>query len=222
MKDYNQLPIDELNQDMCMFLHGKAYDLVKYLLTSPELKHHADINTKHDYIFEHACKDGNIDFIKFILETPSLNRNVPLIDSYYEGMYISTSAGHLNNLKYFEKKLIDLKEDIDYNLLIHNTSLHDLNTFRYISEKYLQNNKYNDRDYELFSPNFHSNKLDLIQYFIFELNIPKTALIEKIIEKNSMKEKINKLFALRELNQNLNEDLIKNVLKIKSSKKNKI
>jgi hypothetical protein len=208
MKDYNAVDISELNQDMKVFFHAKEFDLVKYLLISPELKHHADINYEFDYIFEHACSGGHLEFIKFIMDTPSLNRNISPLKSCNKGINLTARSDHLECLQYFESKHKEIDTNIDYYPgMLQALALCKLNTFQYLINKYLENNKLDEEIYDLFSQIFKTNQLDLIQYMIFDLNIPKTDYIEGMLENNPLKEQVNNLFSLRELNKNLNSEL---------------
>lgn len=211
MKDYNTVPLHELNQDMKTFFHAKEFDLVKYLLTSPELKHHADINHEFDYIFDHACSGGHLDFIKFIMDTPSLNRNITPLKSCINGIKLTARSGHLDCLQYFENKFneIDKNMNIDYYPgVLQALALCKLNTFKYLITKYLEKNELVEENYDLFSQIFKTNQLEFMQYMIFDLNIPKSDYLEGLLENNPLKEQVNNLFTLRELNKNLNNELI--------------
>jgi hypothetical protein len=183
MKDYNQISIYEINQDMKTFFYAKEFDLVKYLLTSPDLKHHADINFSHDFLFEHASMYGYTDLIKFILETPTLNRTKSLKDSCISGMHYAVEKGHLDTIQYFEAKLNENNDNISHQyllLLTQQACVHgQLNVFKHLAEKYLENHSFKDKDYKAFSKTFKKPYLDLIQYLIFELNIPKAHILMK-------------------------------------------
>ena len=47
-------------------------EIVKYLLTSPEVKHHADIHRYSDEPIKSACIFGHLDIVKYLLESPDL------------------------------------------------------------------------------------------------------------------------------------------------------
>jgi len=211
MKDYNKVDINELEQDMIIFFHAKDFDLVKYLLTSPKLIRHADINTRHDYLFDHACMTDNLEFIKFILETPNLQRTVPLAASCIKGIQHSAKRNHLEVLKYFEDNLKKAQGFIStpfYQTLMQDACASgSLDTFKYLTQKYCKLTDLNEKDYEKFSKQFQGNHISLIHYLIFDLNIPKTKYVEEFIEKSKIKDEINNLFQLRELNKNLNSEL---------------
>lgn len=208
MKDYNAVDISELNQDMKIFFHAKEYDLVKYLLTSPELKHHADINYEFDYIFEHACSGGHLELIEFIMDTPTLNRKINPLKSCIKGIKLTARNEQLECLKYFENKHKEIDKNIDYFPgVINALTLCKISTFKYLINKHLECNELGEEEYKTFSAIFKTNRLDFIQYLIFDLNIPKTENIELLMEKNPLKEQINNLFSLRELNQSLTDEL---------------
>jgi ankyrin repeat protein len=51
---------------------GGDLDLVKHLLTSPDLPKHADINFRDDLPLEYACSKGQLEIVKYLLTSPEL------------------------------------------------------------------------------------------------------------------------------------------------------
>jgi hypothetical protein len=82
---------------------------VKYLLTSPELKIHADAETLIDSALELSCFRGHLDLIKYLLTSPELKKNANL--HAYEHDYIHTpfvNALSTNQLKVIEYFIFEL------------------------------------------------------------------------------------------------------------------
>lgn len=71
-KDYSQGDLDDDFVWAC--LHGEV-EKVKYLLTSPELKIHANIHTESDNGIIVAFKQDNLEMIKYLLSSPDLKEH---------------------------------------------------------------------------------------------------------------------------------------------------
>ena len=64
---YKKLNQKELNDAFISGCESGHLDIVKYLLTSAELKKHADIHAKDDWGFRGACRDGRLEVIKYLI-----------------------------------------------------------------------------------------------------------------------------------------------------------
>jgi ankyrin repeat protein len=49
-------------------------EVVKYLLTSPDLKEHADIHAEDDWGFRWACENGQLEIVKFLIDEFKITR----------------------------------------------------------------------------------------------------------------------------------------------------
>lgn len=141
-----------LNQSL---YNAHTLDEVRYLLTSPELKKHANIHAViHNYtIFEHACGVGNLNIVKYLLSSKELTVHANL---------------HSNN-----------------DCAIVNAC--------------------------------RNGHLDIMAYFIFDLNIEKSASIKECIDNNPPKG-INELFETREMQQELDKSLTLNTVRARKIK----
>lgn len=60
------------------FIHACEYGYmedVRYLLTSPELKYHADIHTMEDFGFRLACSNGHLPIVEYLISSPELTEH---------------------------------------------------------------------------------------------------------------------------------------------------
>jgi len=78
INDYNKLTQNELNNEFQGACHIGNLNLVKYLLTSTELKNHADIaSTSYVGIsgLDEACRHGHLDVVKYLLTSTEIQVN---------------------------------------------------------------------------------------------------------------------------------------------------
>ena len=71
---YKTLTLKQLNKvfiDSCQKGH---LEIVKYLLTSPDLKEHANIHADNDYGFRWACEKGHLEIVKFLILDMSIEK----------------------------------------------------------------------------------------------------------------------------------------------------
>lgn len=156
---------------------------VAYVLTSPELTVHADIHTRDDIGFIYACQKQDFLLIKYLLSSPDLKEHANINAKDDLALtYACSSDGSLDIVKYLLSSP-DLKKHSD----LHND---------------------NDAVFKSACANHH---LDILQYFIFDLNIAKSLSISTYLNDKSYDsefiEKVNHLFSLRELGQTLTTEL---------------
>jgi len=153
-EEFNGLIQKDLNEKLIDACKDGELDKVKYLLTSPELKIHADIHDKLDSPLNLAVFANKIDVVKYLLTSDEL------------------------------KEHANLHADGDNAFVI--AAYYD-----------------------------HS---DIVNYLIFELNIEKTDAIKKeLADTPTIEKRINKLFEIRDLKQEINIEL--NPKEIKNIKK---
>lgn len=156
---------------------NSSINIIKLLLLSPELKQYTSINCDNDYVFRSACGFGRFDIINFILETPELNR----------------SADEVTTLK---------------NAILEASMHNQLEVFKYFLNKYDPKiiprlNSYYEK---CFIEAFERESEDMVPYFIFELEIPKSKRLHQYIEKNNA-QLLKKLFEKREFKEKLDLEL---------------
>ncbi len=63
-KKYNK---QQLNDEFISACRNGNLEIIKYLLTSPDLKEHADIHAENDLGFRNACRDGHLEVVKWLI-----------------------------------------------------------------------------------------------------------------------------------------------------------
>ena len=178
------------------FLHACMYgqiNIVKYLLTSSDIKTHAEINTDNDDGFISACGAGHLDVVKYLLSSSDLKNHSNINASSNKAFSSSAGFGHLNVIKYLFS-MPKIKENI-------------------ITKEECSN--------LAFSVACIKNQLHILQYIILELNIDKSPMVE-ILMKNTNNTEALKIFELRDLKTNIENELnVSNTTTI-STKKIKI
>ena len=77
---YKTLTPKQLNE---VFIDSCAYgylEVVKYLLTSPDLKEHADIHADNDEGFIWACVNGYLELVKYLILDMSIEKTKHIED----------------------------------------------------------------------------------------------------------------------------------------------
>lgn len=189
--------------------NGKT-DIIKCLIDSPDL--HNKIN-RENYITEYfkmACANGHLKTVEYLATDDKINReNHQLLFSI--GLTYSTRDGRLNIAKYLLKQFKDLilNADVIQNGTLVNTAceygeveiLKHLHSINILNQDNIH--QHNDKHFEIA---YDNKKLEVIQYFIFDLHMNKTEDINNFLKRNPSTE-IEKMFTLRDLNISLNADL---------------
>ena len=105
---YKKLNQKELNEQFIDACAQGQLKVVKYLLTSPELKEHADIHDKDDEGFIWACYQGHLEVVKYLLTSPELNEHADIHAENDEGFICACAQGYLEVIKYL---IIDMNID---------------------------------------------------------------------------------------------------------------
>lgn len=153
------------------------------------------------------CNYDRFEMLKFMLEHPKLikNKNNRLMEILPRSV---AGSGRLKMLEYlFEKFPNDpgLNTNlIEGDILIHAARNGHLHIIEHIFNNY--KNKIDIHLYkdEAFRAACHANQLDVLKYFIFDLNIKKT---QDIINHIDGEHSIMNIFEARELNESLKNEL---------------
>ena len=104
--------INLINEEFICACERGSLEIVKYLLTSPELKECADIHANNDEGFRFACKKGYLDVIKYILTSPELTEHADVHACDDQGFQFACANGYLDIVSYLLTSP-DLKEHAD-------------------------------------------------------------------------------------------------------------
>ena len=188
--------------------NGKT-DIIKCLIDSPEL--HNRINREH-YITEYfkiACANGRLKTVEYLSTADNINRENPKL-LFSIGLTHATRDGKLNIAKYLLENFRDLiNEDVIKTGQLVNTACEygELEILKYLhSINILNKDNIHQHDDANFMLAYDNNKLEVIRYFIFDLNMDKTEDIKQILSQKKNKE-IEHMFTLRDLNKELHSNL---------------
>ena len=77
---YKTLTPKQLNEVFIDSCENGYLEVVKYLLTSPNLKEHADIHADNDSGFSLACANGQLEIVKFLILDMSIEKTKHIED----------------------------------------------------------------------------------------------------------------------------------------------
>lgn len=170
-----------------------------------------------------ACEKGSVEVLDYLLNSKEIKLNAK-IDS--DAMfYRACSKNQVNILEYLFKHP-KVEQDRDFGirsgeLLQSACAYSDLNTIKFIFNYPEFKDKINIhvKDDILLETLIIDNRIDVIKYFIFDLNIEKTEDIKKLLRTTTTNE-VEKMFQARELKGELKTELKSNVSS--NSKRTKI
>ena len=105
---YKTLTPKQLNEVFIDSCEKGHLEIVKYLLTSPDLKEHADIHAKNDYGFRWACEQGYLEVVKYLLTGTDLKEHANIHAQDDLGFRWACEQGYLEVIKYL---IIDMNID---------------------------------------------------------------------------------------------------------------
>ena len=178
---YKTLTPKQLNKVFIDSCENGYLEVVKYLLTSPELKEHADIHANNDSGFRLACEKGHLEIVKYLLTSADLIQHANIHANNDYGFRSACANGDLEIVKYLLTGT-DLKEHAD----IHADNDYG---FRWACE---------------------NGQLEIVKFLILDMSIEKTKYIKHYLKENQdnkcVKEAIE-LFKISQLNTKLNANL---------------
>lgn len=200
-------------QYACMYGH---LNIVKYLLTSPNLKLKPNIHANCDDALFHACSSGYLDIVEYLLDSPELTEHSSILPRF---LPITAKHGNLDIVKYlFNHSNGSIKEQLYSNINVAfvdacESGQLDIVKFLLNSNELSKNADLHYNKDSAFESAFYYHQTNVLEYLILDLYIEKNDNINTFLNSASNHQLVsivNKLFNLRELNKELNEDLIKN------------
>ena len=171
---------ENLSSELINACYDGNLELVKYVLTSPELKVHSDIHAQNDDAFIWSCSKGHLAIVQYLLISPELKEHADIHAVGDDGLKYACGNGHIDIVKYL-LSLPDLKD---------NTNIFT---------------KENGDGFINACLNKHT---EVIKYLIFDHNIEKTIYIDNYLVENKRKDILN-MFDKRELESKLQTHLPK-------------
>jgi ankyrin repeat protein len=227
LEDHANIDVYESESDFNGYLYAcknGRLDIVRYLLTSPELKYHQSIHSTNRadetglYI---ASKYGHVDIVDYLLASPELKEHCNIHNDDYWALSLACENGHINVIKYLfnSPHLKNYNVQKDGNELLHLACEHghtEIARFL-LTRSDLKDTA--DLDKALFVSCW-SEKIEIAQYLIFDLNIPRNSdtMADLLKYHTPFAEKLESLFNARELNKELSVELpssINNTKKVK-------
>ena len=189
---YKTLTPEQLNEVFINSCQKGHLEIVQYLLTSADLKEHANIHADNDLGFRLACENGYLELVKYLLTSPDLKEHADIHADNDYGFRLACARGQLEVVKYLLTSP-NLKEHAD----IHAN---------------------NDSGFRL---TCNYEQLEIVKFLIIDMNIEKTNYIEKYLTEktdNKTVQQAIELFNTRDLHHQLNENIKDNKEKVKKVK----
>jgi hypothetical protein len=222
--DFKDLWLSGLNQKFLNACQYRHMEVVRYLLTSKELKTNAEINTENGHALQLACEGGDLNIVKYLINSPELKEHIVInnnIDEGFLGACMIPGKKGLELVKYLltSKELTrhaDINVDDGQGFIIA-CNKGNLELVKYLTaspelNKHINPHSKHDLGFRLALQNAYTNEpgsMEILNYLIFELNLEKTKLITQYLDvKDDLAIQINKFFDMRDLNRELNKELI--------------
>ena len=226
-KDYDPKNQIKFNDPIDISIIRKSFNVTKYLLNDKFLKKQLTIDHYIKY-YDSVCKSGEIEIIDILLNNHKFNNN-SVYEVYKQGILNCAQFNHLDAIKYF-RNLPNRKQnsseikDENYSILSKACKNNNVKIFEYIwTYPKIKNYKLKKEELDTcIYICFCNNSFDVINFFIFNLNLELNSLIKKHLEnKPNEKNMIENWFISRDLAIGLNKEL-NNLSEVKHNKKNKI
>ncbi len=163
--------------------------------------------------FNNACKNADLDKVKYLLNSPDLTVKPEIHYENYAGLETASWHGNIEIVKYILTNY-DSKEKKLSNLSLRKAAAnnqYELMSFLLNSEEIPIKANIQEQINGIFLEAIYTNKLALIKHLIFELKIEKTPIIEKCLnnESNPVVHEVRSWFITQEINKELDNELNK-------------
>jgi hypothetical protein len=202
-------------------IKGGSLEIIKFILSLESVRDKFFETNKYsisDYT-SIICTYDRFEIMEFMLNIPEINQNDRFMEIFPRSV---AGTGRIEMLKYlldnFSENPSVYNNLIEGDILIHAARNGHLNILEYIFTHKKFKSKIDIHLYkdEAFRVAFEANKIDVLKYFIFDLNIEKTQYILNYADHDPT---VMSMFDARELNHSLHQELNENT---KNKKKNKL
>lgn len=181
-------------------------NVLKYLLTSLDLKERADIHLHNDYALISACEKNHLSVVKYLLTSPDLSEHANIHAQRDGALKTAILYDNLEIAQYLITSE-ELKEKANANAALMEVCYsEDLEGLKFLTSKEI--NPYIDIHYDndaVLKELVRYDNVKLLRYLIMDYGIKLTPRIKQIAEDGS--EEIKKLIESKELHETLNNEL---------------
>jgi ankyrin repeat protein len=223
---YKNYSKNELTDELLVACQNGELELVKYLLTSPELKNKPDVNINFGAPLIWAAQFNGIDIVKYLLTSEELPKKANIKKSGGKALILACINGNPDIVKYLLgspelKNHADIHYDNDeaFRWACENGNIDIIKYMLFSPEikEHINIHDNQDRAFKLACEKANEQKSTL-EYFIFDLNIKRTININKYLKEN-YNPIAEHMFQIRKVNKDLNKNLPTNKIgKIKTNK----
>jgi len=196
-------------------------DRVRYVLASPELKIHANIDADNYKGFFEACERGYLDIVKYMLTSPELKEHADIHAKNDYALVLAINFEYLDMIEYLLFSP-ELKEHADVNA--HNfTPIESacyngsVNIVQYLTthEKLKEKTCANPSIERGLIGAFLAKQNPIMEYLIFDLKIEKNDFLKSLLEKSKkdFSDSVKKMFSIRDLKNDLENNLVEDIEK---------
>ena len=150
-QELNCLSQDDLNNLLGQAVFRNDLEEIKYLLTSPDLVRHAEINSNYN-ILAYVCANGDLETLRYVLTSPELKEHADIHLDDDQALNSAIGAGHIPIIKYLltspelkEHSNLYVQYETGYYLALHN----------------------------IFEANDFANRVKLLDYFTLDYAVEK-------------------------------------------------
>jgi hypothetical protein len=189
-------------------------ELVRYFLTTKDTKINANINVGFGIAAEpirHACENGHLEIIKYLLTSQELKEHAH-IDTKYSPFVAACRKNQLEVVEYF-LNAPEIKDKISKKIIKDGVEIACRNgqvePIKYLFEKTDLKNEENFHKFliEIFELALEYKNLEVMRYFVFDLDMDKNNKINKSLKKHPNKE-VENWFELKNMNTDLTNELV--------------
>lgn len=211
--NYKTLSQTEINKEYLLACEWCDFHIIKYLLTSSELKIHADINYKSVDCFRFLCeKNSTNEIIKYLFTSTELKNNLAL--------ELGQVLIACNNLDLIDFMLTNVHQAVDLGMCVNGKTsftitdyLSQLPTIMFKkTPKEILELFYFKHGTEQFKNNVlrglvKNERTEILEDWLITKNIEIPKMTKRHLLQEVKSPEIKKIFAMRELNDTLNKDL---------------
>lgn len=211
-KEFNNYSQQEVNSLFSKACTDDDQALVKYLLTSKEMKYNADIHHSDDYALRTACRKGNLELVRYYLTSFDLTEhaNIDVKNNY--PFNIACSMDYLELVEYLlTSPELKKNSNLDIDGFANACSYGHLDIIKYLltSSDLKEHINLYAHDNKSFRWALENNQYEVLQFLIIDMKMEVNNSLKEYLDFQSNDE-VNKMFELAALNQSLKDELVQN------------